>query len=207
MVHTPFIRNGLCVLLFCCSGAALAELDAAPVADARRATFAGGCFWCMEPPFDELEGVLSTISGYSGGHVPNPGYRAVSAGGTGHAEVVQITYDPAIISYKELLSVFWRNIDPVTPNRQFCDGGRQYRSGIFYHDDRQREWAEASLEELKGDKPFSGTIVTEIAPLKNFFAAEDYHQNYYQRNPLRYEFYRYRCGRDERLKELWGDKS
>ncbi len=171
----------------------------------HKATFAGGCFWCMEPPFDKLPGVLSTISGYSGGHTPNPDYRAISTGGTGHAEVVQIEYDPRLIRYEQLLAVFWRNIDPLTPNRQFCDNGNQYRSEIFYHDETQRRLAEASLRTLRESNTLQGEIVTRISPLKNFYPAEAYHQDYYQRNPLRYKFYRLRCGRDKRLKELWGE--
>jgi len=172
-----------------------------------KATFAGGCFWCMEPPFDKLEGVVSTTSGYTGGEQADPTYKAVSAGGTGHAEVVQIVYDPAIISYAELLKVFWRNVDPLTPNRQFCDKGSQYRTAIFYHDDEQQQLAEASKQSLEESEKFNQPIVTEIVPLTTFYPAEEYHQDYYQKNPLRYKFYRYSCGRDQRLRELWGEDS
>lgn len=168
------------------------------------ATFAGGCFWCMEPPFDELDGVASTISGYIGGHKKKPSYKQVSAGRTGHTEAVEVTYYPDKISYEELLEVFWRNIDPVTANRQFCDGGTQYRAGIFYHDDAQQKAAAASLQALKDSKRFQQPIVTEISVAGDFYKAEDYHQDYYKQNPVRYKFYRYNCGRDKRLAELWG---
>jgi len=171
---------------------------------AAHATFAGGCFWCMEPPFDKLEGVHSTTSGYAGGKVKNPTYQEVSAGGTGHAEVVQVAYDPEVVSYEELLHVFWRNIDPTAENHQFCDRGSQYRSAIFFHDKSQRAAAELSKAALKNDKPFSGRIATEIAPLDTFYPAEEYHQDYYKKNPIKYKYYRYGCGRDKRLKELWG---
>jgi peptide-methionine (S)-S-oxide reductase len=168
------------------------------------ATFAGGCFWCMEPPFDKLEGVVSTTSGYIGGHLENPTYQEVSAGGTGHAEAVEIRYDPDKISYGELLDVFWHNIDPITANRQFCDSGSQYRSAIFYHNEAQQRLAEQSKRALEQSSRFSQPIVTEIVPATPFYPAETYHQDYYQKNPLRYKFYRYSCGRDQRLEELWG---
>ena len=170
--------------------------------DVAKATFAGGCFWCMEPPFDKLDGVISTISGYTGGTKKNPTYEQVSAGGTGHAEAVEITYDPKKITYAKLLDVFWHNVDPLTPNRQFCDGGSQYRTAIFYHDENQKRLAEESKKALS--KRFKQPIVTEIVPAKEFYPAEDYHQDYYIKNPLRYKFYRYNCGRDQRLEELWG---
>lgn len=168
------------------------------------ATFAGGCFWCMEGPFDELPGVISTTSGYTGGHTENPSYKQVSAGGTGHAEAVQVAYDPARISYPELLRVFWRNIDPTTPDRQFCDRGNQYRPEIFVHDEAQRAEAEASLAEVERNKTFSAPIRTPVTTASRFWPAEDYHQDYYVKNPLRYRFYRFNCGRDQRLEELWG---
>lgn len=170
----------------------------------ETAIFAGGCFWCMEPPFDKLDGVISTTSGYSGGQKQNPTYKQVSAGGTGHAEVVQIIYDPARVSYAELLDVFWKNIDPTTPNRQFCDHGDQYRSAIFYRGEEQKKLAEASRDALKKNKPFDAPVVTEIVAASTFYPAEDYHQDYYTKNPYRYKFYRYSCGRDQRLEELWG---
>ncbi|WP_323845245.1 peptide-methionine (S)-S-oxide reductase MsrA [Microbulbifer magnicolonia] len=168
----------------------------------RTAIFAGGCFWCMEPPFDQLDGVLETTSGYSGGHVKNPTYDQVSAGGTGHAEVVQVKYDADKVSYAQLLDVFWRNVDPLDAGGQFCDRGDQYRSAIFYGSPEEKRLAEASKQQVaaKLGKP----IVTEVQPAATFYPAEQYHQNYYQRNPVRYKYYRYRCGRDQRLEEVWG---
>ena len=173
--------------------------------DLAVATFAGGCFWCMEPPFDKLEGVVSTISGYAGGHVENPSYKQVTRGTTGHTEAVQITYDATKITYAELLEVFWVNIDPTDASGQFCDKGSQYRSEIFYHDEEQRRDAEASFAKLNKNKPFQQPIVTAITEFTNFYPAEDYHQNYYQRNPIRYKWYRTGCGRDNRLDTLWGE--
>ena len=167
-----------------------------------KATFAGGCFWCMEPPYDELEGVISTISGYTGGSKKNPTYEQVSAGTTGHTEAVEITYDPKKVSYEKLLDVFWRNIDPLTANAQFCDSGSQYRSAIFYHDQAQKTLAEASKKRVQSR--FKQPIVTEIVQVSEFYPAEDYHQDYYKKNPIRYKVYRYGCGRDKRLQELWG---
>jgi peptide-methionine (S)-S-oxide reductase len=169
------------------------------------ATFAGGCFWCMQPPFDKLDGVISTTAGYTGGHTKNPTYEEVSAGGTGHAESVQIVYDPAKISYEKLLEVFWHNIDPTVRDRQFCDTGNQYRTAIFYHNEMQRKLAEESKMNLEKTKPFKGPIVTEITKATTFYPAEEYHQEYYRKNPIRYKFYRYTCGRDNRLRELWGN--
>jgi peptide-methionine (S)-S-oxide reductase len=168
------------------------------------ATFAGGCFWCMEPPFDKLEGVISTTSGYTGGAKRNPTYREVSSGGTGHTEAVQVVYDPAKVSYEKLLQVFWVNVDPTDAGGQFCDRGSQYRTGIFVHDATQRKLAEASKAALEKSKPFKEPVVTEIVPAGEFWAAEDYHQDYYKKNPLRYKYYRNGCGRDQRLQALWG---
>jgi peptide-methionine (S)-S-oxide reductase len=170
-----------------------------------KATFAGGCFWCMEPPFDKLDGVISTTSGYTGGKKDNPTYEEVSAGVTGHTEAVEIVYDPARVSYDKLLEVFWHNIDPTTANRQFCDVGTQYRSGVFYHDDEQKRLAEDSKKRIETSGQLSTAIVTEITPATKFYAAEEYHQDYYRKNPIRYKYYRYGCGRDARLEELWGD--
>lgn len=170
----------------------------------EKATFAGGCFWCMEHPFDQLEGVVTVTSGYTGGTRKNPTYEEVSGGGTGHAESVQIVFDPARISYEKLLDVFWHNVDPTTPDRQFCDVGRQYRSAIFYHGEAQKRLAEESKRKLEKSKMFNGGIVTEITPAAEFYPAEEYHQQYYKKNPIRYHFYRTSCGRDRRLKELWG---
>ena len=171
------------------------------------ATFAGGCFWCMEPPYDKLPGVTATISGYMGGKTANPTYEQVSSGSTGHAEVVQVVYDPKKVSYEKLLEVFWVNVDPTVKDRQFCDSGSQYRTSIFYHDEAQRKAAEASLAALEKSKPFREPIVTPIVMASAFTPAEDYHQDYYTKNPVRYNFYRNGCGRDARLKELWGQKA
>jgi len=173
--------------------------------ETAKATFAGGCFWCMEGPFDKLDGVLSTTSGYTGGTKKNPTYEEVSSGATGHAEAVQIIYDPKKVTYAKLLEVFWHNIDPLTPNAQFCDHGSQYRSAIFYHDETQKRLAEESKKALSSR--FRAPIVTEIVPATVFYSAEDYHQDYYKKNPLRYKVYRYSCGRDQRLEELWGKDS
>jgi peptide-methionine (S)-S-oxide reductase len=166
------------------------------------ATFAGGCFWCMEHPFDQLPGVLSVTAGYTGGTKDHPSYEQVSSGSTGHAESVQVAYDPAKITYQRLLEVFWHNIDPVASNRQFCDVGSQYRSAIFYQDDAQKQLAEASKAELQ--KRFKQPIATQVVAASTFWPAEDYHQHYYKKNPTRYQFYRFGCGRDQRLAQVWG---
>lgn len=171
-----------------------------------KATFGGGCFWCMEPPYDKIEGVLETVSGYAGGEIADPTYEQVSAGGTGHVEVVQITYDPEKITYQELLEAYWPETDPTDAGGQFCDRGESYRPVIFYHNNKQKQIAESSKAELVEDKPFDEPIKTTIEPLNDsFYPAEDYHQNYYQKNPIRYKFYRYNCGRDKRLEKLWAN--
>ena len=170
----------------------------------EKATFAGGCFWCMEPPFDRLEGVKSVVSGYTGGYKKNPTYEEVSSGSTGHAEAVEITYDPAGISYQKLLDVFWHNIDPTAKDRQFCDVGSQYRTAIYYHNAEQKRLAEASKKAFEESKRFRGPIYTEVTAATTFYPAEEYHQKYYQKNPVRYKLYRFNCGRDQRLRELWG---
>ena len=171
----------------------------------KIATFAGGCFWCMEPPYDKLDGVISTVSGYTGGRTVDPTYEEVSSGTTGHAESLQVTYDPSRIGYQKLLDVFWRNVDPLARDRQFCDIGEQYRSAIFYHDDEQKRLAEASKRALEQSGRFKQPIATQIVAALPFYPAEEYHQDYYKKNPIRYKFYRYNCGRDQRLKELWGE--
>jgi peptide-methionine (S)-S-oxide reductase len=171
------------------------------------ATFAGGCFWCMEPPYDRLPGVDATISGYTGGRVANPTYEQVSSGTTGHAEAVAVVYDPKKVSYEKLLDVFWHNVDPTVKDRQFCDTGHQYRTAIFYHNEEERKAAEASKAALEKAKPFKEPIVTEIVMAGPFYPAEDYHQDFYMKNPVRYNLYRTGCGRDARLKQLWGDKA
>jgi peptide-methionine (S)-S-oxide reductase len=174
-------------------------------ADTAEAIFAGGCFWCLEADFDKVPGVLETISGYTGGHVANPTYEQVSAGGTGHAESVKVVYDPSKVSYRELVDFFWHHVDPTQENGQFCDHGHQYRTAIFYGSEEQREIAERSRVELERTKPFPGDIVTEIVPAGPFYPAEEYHQDYYEKNPIRYKYYRWRCGRDQRIEELWGE--
>lgn len=182
---------------------AWAQATAGPAKPAK-ALFAGGCFWCMEPPYDKLPGVISTTSGYIGGTTKNPTYEQVSTGRTGHTEAVLVEYDPTKVTYEKLLDVFWMNIDPTVKNAQFCDHGSQYRSGIFYLDDAQRNAAQASKAALDKTKPFKQPIVTEITKATEFYPAEEYHQDYYLKNPVRYKIYRNGCGRDARLKELWG---
>lgn len=198
-----FLRNLLlgAALSIALAGAAAAQSSGKTAV----ATFAGGCFWCVESDFDKVAGVISTTSGYTGGRSANPTYKQVSAGGTGHTEAVQIVYDPARVSYEKLLEVFWVNHDPLTPNRQFCDGGTQYRAGIFFHDDEQKKAAEASKAKVIASGRFKQPVVTEIVAAGPFFKAEDYHQDYYNKNPVQYKFYRWNCGRDQRLKQLWGD--
>ncbi len=169
------------------------------------ATFAGGCFWCMEKPYDHLEGVISTTSGFSGGKTVNPTYREVSRGGTGHIEVVQVEYDPMRVSYEDLLYLYWRNIDPLDAGGQFCDRGHTYTTAIFYHNDEQRIAAEKSKQEM-GNR-LSERIATDIREFEAFYAADAYHQDYYLRNPVRYNFYRSSCGRDARLDEIWGNEA
>jgi peptide-methionine (S)-S-oxide reductase len=171
-------------------------------AEQATATFAGGCFWCMEPPFESLPGVVSVTSGYTGGEKKNPTYEEVSEGGTGHAEAVEIVYDKALVSYEKLLDVFWHNIDPTVGDRQFCDVGSQYRSAIFVHDEAQRKAAEASLAAVQ--KQLGVPVKTQIVEAGPFYAAEDYHQDYAKKNPVRYRYYRWGCGRDARLTEVWG---
>lgn len=167
-----------------------------------KATFAGGCFWCMEPPYEKLEGVFSVTSGYAGGKEQNPTYEEVSSGATGHAEAVQILYDPKKIKYEELLKIFWHNVDPTQSNGQFCDHGPQYRTAIFFHDQEQKRLAEESLKVIKAQ--LKQTVVTQIVPATHFYTAEDYHQDFYKKNPTHYNTYRAGCGRDRRLRELWG---
>jgi peptide methionine sulfoxide reductase msrA/msrB len=176
---------------------------AADEAVVRTATFAGGCFWCMQPPFEKLPGVIGTTVGYTGGRVEHPTYEQVSAGGTGHVESVQITYDPTRITYAQLLDVFWHNVDPLTAGGQFCDMGPEYRSIVFVHDDAQRSAAETSKRALA--ERFGKPVVTEIVAASTFWPAEEYHQGYHEKNPVRYRYYRWNCGRDQRLREVWGD--
>jgi methionine-S-sulfoxide reductase len=173
----------------------------------ERATFAGGCFWCMQPPFDKLEGVIGTTVGYTGGSEENPTYKEVSLGKTGHAEAIEIVYDPSRITYEKLLDVFWRNIDPTQIDGQFVDIGRQYRTAVFHHNEEQRRLAMTSKEALENSDRFEEKIVTEIVPATEFYRAEEYHQDYYKKNPVRYKFYRYGSGRDQFLKKVWGEGS
>ncbi len=168
------------------------------------ATFAGGCFWCMEPPYDAIDGVVSTISGFMGGTTPNPTYRQVTAGGTGHIEVVQVVYDPEKVPYDKLLEVYWRNVDPYDAGGQFCDRGESYTTAIFAHTPEQKRLAEASKARLAASGPLKQPIATVVRDAGPFTPAEDYHQDYYIQNPLRYKYYRYRCGRDDRLEAIWG---
>jgi peptide-methionine (S)-S-oxide reductase len=187
------------------TGSLAAAPDATGGDDFAQAIFAGGCFWCMEPPYDKLEGVVATTSGYTGGHLKDPSYEEVTAGDSGHYEAVRVTYDPDRVSYQRLLEVFWRNIDPFDAGGQFCDRGSSYRSAIFYGNERQEALASKSLNRVQArfDKP----VVTPVVPAETFWPAEDYHQNYYEKNPVRYKFYRYTCGRDARLEEIWGKQA
>lgn len=171
----------------------------------QKATFAGGCFWCMEEAFDKVPGVVSTTSGYTGGHTQNPAYEEVSAGNTGHAEAVEVLFDPARVSYQQLLDAFWKNVDPTTKDRQFCDGGHQYRAAIFYHGAEQKRLAEASKKRIVDSKRFRHVYV-DVEPAKQFYAAEEYHQDYYRKNPVRYKYYKYSCGREQTLERIWGRK-
>lgn len=185
----------LLILLMCLSSPMMAKT--------AEALFAGGCFWCMESDFDKVQGVLATVSGYDGGVEINPSYKLVSSGKTNYVETVRVVYDPDIVSYQQLLLYYWHHIDPTAKDAQFCDHGRQYRSVIFYLNENQKKEALASKITL--EKQFS-TIYTDIIPSTHFYMAEEYHQNYYQKNPLRYKYYRYRCGRDQRVEEVWHDK-
>ncbi|MFZ2407836.1 MAG: peptide-methionine (S)-S-oxide reductase MsrA [Methylobacter sp.] len=182
-------------------GTTVAATDSAGL---NKATFAGGCFWCMVEAFDNLPGVVEVIAGYTGGQTNNPSYEEVSAGGTGHAEAIQVFYDPAKTSYSKLLEAFWHNVDPTVTDRQFCDVGPEYRAEIFYHDEEQQRLAEQSKAALALSKPFKEPIVTQITAASAFYLAEEYHQHYYRKNPLRFQYYHYTCGRAQRLEELWG---
>jgi peptide-methionine (S)-S-oxide reductase len=169
-----------------------------------KAYFAGGCFWCMEEAFEKVEGVLSATSGYMGGTVANPSYEEVSAGRTGHAESVEVVYDPDRVSYQKLLDAFWHNVDPITPNAQFCDHGSQYRSAIFFQTDEEKHASDTSKQVIEQSKRFKEPIVTQIVMASQFYPAEEYHQDFYKKNPVRYKLYKYNCGRTKRLEALWG---
>ena len=178
--------------------------QAAAGATSGKAYFAGGCFWCMEEVFEKVEGVLSATSGYMGGTVSNPTYEEVSAGRTGHTESVEVVYDPAKVSYQKLLDAFWRNVDPITPNAQFCDHGSQYRSAIFFQTEDEKRASDSSKQSIEQSRRFKEPIVTQIAMAPQFYHAEEYHQDFYKKNPIRYKLYKYNCGRAQRLEELWG---
>jgi peptide-methionine (S)-S-oxide reductase len=183
-------------------GLASAQTAPQPAAGQAMATFAGGCFWCTESDFDHVKGVISTTSGYTGGQVPNPGYERVSAGGTGHAEAVEVIYDPSKVSYEQLLAFYWHSIDPTVKDAQFCDHGNQYRTAIFVRNDEERKLAEVSKKKVEAE--LKVPIYTQIVDAGPFYAAEDYHQDFYLKNPTKYKFYRWNCGRDQRLEQLWG---
>lgn len=192
------------LLLACGPASAQAPSKPAPKPALATATFAGGCFWCVEEAFDKVPGVTSTVSGFMGGHLKNPTYEQVVTGRTGHAESVQVQFDPAKVSYEKLLEVFWHNVDPTQKDGQFCDHGPHYRTAIFFHDDNQRRQAEASKAALQKSKPFKGDIVTEITRASEFYSADVKHQDFYLKNPTHYRFYKAGCGREARLQQLWG---
>jgi len=197
----------LCGLILVCCPAAFAGLSAAAETAAPQtatAVFAGGCFWCIEADFEKLDGITAVESGYTGGSLRNPTYQQVSQGGTGHAEAVRVRYDPQRVSYEKLLDYFWRHIDPTVKDRQFCDIGSQYRSAIFYQNDTEQKLAQSSKQGLEKSGRFPH-IYTEIVAASTFYPAEDYHQDYYKKNPIRYQYYRHSCGRDARVKSVWGD--
>jgi len=193
--------TGLLLLL---TQAASAQESSQTMSTMQKAVFAGGCFWCMEGPFEQLEGVVSVTSGYTGGTKEHPTYQEVSAGTTGHAEAIEVRYDSAVISYEQLLEVLWRNVDPTQPDGQFADHGSQYRTAIFYHDEQQRQLAEASKQQLAASGKFKSPIVTEILPASTFYPAEDYHQDYYKKHSLRYKLYHEGSGRAGFLRKVWG---
>ena len=200
-------RRGMCALLvlpMVLAGSLVSISRAADAAGPAKAFFAGGCFWCMEEVFEKVQGVTSVTSGYMGGRVEHPSYEQVSAGGTGHAEAVAVVYDQAKVSYAALLDAFWHNVDPVTPNAQFCDHGSQYRAVIFFQGEEQKRLAEESKRAIEQSGRLPGSIVTELTMVSPFYPAEDYHQDFYKKNPVRYKFYKYNCGRAQRLEELWG---
>ncbi len=198
MNYTRFLHMVLAVGLLAATG------SAGHAAEQAKAYFAGGCFWCMEEAFEQVEGVVSVSSGYMGGRKANPTYDEVSAGITGHAESVEVLYDPAKVTYQTLLDHFWKNVDPLTPNAQFCDHGTQYRAVIFYGNEEEKNLAEASKQSIEQSKKFKEPIVTQLVMASTFYTAEDYHQDFYKKNPLRYKFYKLNCGRVARLEEVWG---
>ena len=197
-------RKGVAIIALAAASSAAAQAPA-PAAVTATATFAGGCFWCMESDFDKVPGVISTTSGYAGGATVNPTYAEVGSGRTGHAESVEVVYDPAKVTYNQLLDAFWHNIDPLAKDRQFCDIGTAYRTAIFVHDEEQRRLAEESKQRIQAQ--LKAPVYTEIVPAGPFYPAEEYHQDYYLKNPVRYKYYRWSCGRDQRLERIWGKKS
>jgi len=202
---TTRTRIGLVVVLSVATGGfPVSSSQATENPGLAKAYFAGGCFWCMEEAFEKVAGVVSVTSGYMGGRAENPSYEEVSRGGTGHAESVEVVYDQAKVSYATLLDAFWHNVDPVTPNAQFCDHGSQYRSAIFYQTEEEKRSAEESKRAIEQSKRLPQPIVTELVMASRFFPAEDYHQDFYKKNPIRYKFYKYNCGRAQRLEALWG---
>ena len=203
-VRKRIMMCGILYLSMVVAGVPVSGGQAADPSALAKAFFAGGCFWCMEEVFEKVPGVTSVTSGYMGGRVENPSYEQVSGGGTGHAEAVEVSYDPQKISYAKLLDAFWRNVDPVTANAQFCDHGSQYRAVIFYQTDAEKRLAEESKRTIEQSKRFAQSIVTELVMASRFYPAEDYHQDFYKKNPIRYKFYKYNCGRAQRLEELWG---
>jgi peptide-methionine (S)-S-oxide reductase len=180
------------------------ERSSVHAGEPAKAYFAGGCFWCMEEAFEKVNGVLEVVSGYMGGNVKDPSYEEVSSGRTGHAESVEVRYDPSKVSYTQLLEAFWKNVDPITPNAQFCDHGSQYRAAIFYRTDEERRLAEESKRGIEQSKRFAAPIVTQIGAASEFYPAEEYHQDFYKKNPIRYKYYKFSCGRAQRLASLWG---
>jgi peptide-methionine (S)-S-oxide reductase len=193
----------LALLLAACAAEPEAGRKGPPPERVETAVFAGGCFWCTEADFEHVDGVIEAVSGYAGGRTENPTYEQVSAGGTGHYEVVRVTYDPARVTYERLVAHYFRTVDPTDAGGQFCDRGESYRTAIFVAGDEQRRLAEAAKAEA--DRELGGRVVTPILPLGRFYEAEDYHQDYYRKNPVRYRYYRWRCARDSRLETLWGD--
>jgi len=191
-------------LVTCATLAGWPSSEVQSAATTAKAYFAGGCFWCMEEAFEKVDGVISVVSGYMGGTVANPTYEQVSDGHTGHAESVEVTYDPTKVTYRKLLDAFWRNVDPLTPNAQFCDHGNQYRSAIFYTTEEEKQLSEESKSKMEQSKRLPAPIVTQLVQASTFYQAEDYHQDYYKKNPLRYKYYKYSCGRAQRLEALWG---
>lgn len=196
--------GGWWVLPMVLAGLLVSPSQAADPSVSAKAYFAGGCFWCMEEVFEKVPGVTSVVSGYMGGRVDHPSYEQVSAGGTGHAESVEVVYDPAKVSYTTLLDAFWHNVDPVTPNAQFCDHGSQYRAVIFYQGEEEKRLAEESKRAIEQSQRLTQPIVTELTKASQFYPAEEYHQDFYKKNPIRYKFYKFNCGRAQRLEQVWG---